>query len=34
VAHVYEERTAPTGQQIWDLVLRQDERNVAPPPKK
>jgi citrate synthase len=30
VAHVYEERTAPTGQQIWDLVLRQDERNVTP----
>jgi citrate synthase len=30
VAHVYEERSAPTGQQIWDLVLRQDERNVAP----
>ncbi len=29
VAHVYEERRAPTGQFIWDLVLRQDERNVV-----
>jgi citrate synthase len=28
VAHVYEERSSPTGQQVWDLVLRQDERNV------
>lgn len=31
VAHVFEERTNPTGQQIWDLVLAQDARNVAPP---
>lgn len=30
VAHVYEERSSPTGQQIWDLVLRQDGRNVLP----
>ncbi len=30
VAHVVEERTAPTGQQIWDLVLRQDARNTLP----
>jgi citrate synthase len=30
VAHVIEERSAPTGQQIWDLVLAQDSRNVAP----
>jgi len=28
VAHVMEERTAPTGQAIWNLVLAQDERNV------
>lgn len=33
VAHVLEERSSPTGQQIWDLVLTQDERNVAPPPR-
>lgn len=31
VAHVYEERSSPTGQQMWDLVLRQDDRNVLPP---
>ncbi|MBC9905823.1 MULTISPECIES: citryl-CoA lyase [Achromobacter] len=30
VAHLYEEREHPIGQQIWDLVLAQDERNVAP----
>lgn len=30
VAHVIEERGSPTGQQIWDLVLTQDERNVLP----
>jgi citrate synthase len=30
VAHVYEECSAPTGKLIWDLVLRQDERNVLP----
>lgn len=34
VAHVIEERSSPTGQQIWDLVLAQDERNVAPPAKR
>lgn len=28
VAHVYEERGAPTGQRIWDLVLAQDTRNA------
>lgn len=30
VAHVLEERTSPTGQQIWDLVLSQDPRNALP----
>lgn len=30
VAHLYEEREHPIGQEIWDLVLAQDERNVAP----
>ncbi|RYY65473.1 MAG: citryl-CoA lyase, partial [Comamonadaceae bacterium] len=30
VAHVLEERAAPTGQAIWNLVLAQDERNVIP----
>jgi citrate synthase len=30
VAHIVEERSRPTGQQIWDLVLQQDKRNVAP----
>lgn len=30
VAHVCEERESPTGQQLWDLVLRQDARNVLP----
>jgi citrate synthase len=34
VAHVFEERSVPTGQQIWDLVLEQDARNVAPPAKR
>jgi citrate synthase len=29
VAHVLEERDAPIGQELWDLVLRQDERNVV-----
>lgn len=32
VAHVVEERDSPTGQQIWNLLLRQDERNVLPRP--
>lgn len=30
LAHLYEEREQPIGQHIWDLVLAQDERNVAP----
>ena len=30
VAHVCEESRAPTGQQLWDLVLRQDPRNLLP----
>jgi citrate synthase len=30
VAHVYEERSAPTGRQVWELLLAQDERNVLP----
>ncbi|ARP78012.1 citryl-CoA lyase [Bordetella genomosp. 6] len=30
VAHLYEERQDPIGQQLWDLVLAQDPRNVAP----
>lgn len=30
VAHVMEERSSPTGQQIWDLVLKQDPRNELP----
>lgn len=30
LAHVFEERENPTGQQIWDLVLAQDARNIAP----
>lgn len=34
VAHVLEERNFPTGQEIWDLVLKQDGRNVAPPARK
>lgn len=29
VAHVMEERNAPTGQAIWNLVLEQDPRNVV-----
>jgi citrate synthase len=31
VAHVMEERTQPTGQEIWNLLLAQDERNILPP---
>jgi citrate synthase len=34
VAHVCEESRAPTGQQLWDLVLRQDARNVLPADKR
>lgn len=30
VAHLVEERDRPIGQGIWDLVLRQDSRNVVP----
>ena len=29
VAHIFEERTSPTGLQIWDLVLAQDPRNMT-----
>ena len=34
VAHVMEERSSPTGQQIWDLVLKQDPRNELPEVKR
>ncbi|MFM0325287.1 citryl-CoA lyase [Caballeronia glebae] len=30
IAHLYEERQNPVAQQIWDLVLTQDERNEVP----
>ncbi|GAA4416219.1 citryl-CoA lyase [Advenella faeciporci] len=30
VAHLYEEKHNSIGQQIWDLVLAQDKRNIAP----
>lgn len=30
VAHLAEEREAPVGKALWDLVLRQDERNELP----
>lgn len=30
IGHLVEEEQHPTGQQLWDLVLRQDERNVLP----
>lgn len=30
IAHIREEKTAPIGQGIWDLVLEQDSRNVMP----
>ncbi|HEF4759586.1 TPA: citryl-CoA lyase [Pseudomonas putida] len=30
VAHVLEEKGQPTGQEIWNLVLAQDERNELP----
>jgi citrate synthase len=30
VAHLIEEESAPTGLEIWELVLREDERNVLP----
>jgi citrate synthase len=29
LAHLYEEKHNPVGQKIWDVVLAQDERNVA-----
>ena len=31
VAHIIEEEQSPTGQELWNLVLRQDPRNVLPP---
>lgn len=34
IAHVAEERDAPIGRQIWDLVLEQDSRNTLPPTRK
>ncbi len=34
VAHVMEERDTPTGQDIWNVVLAQDPRNVAPNPAR
>ncbi|RKJ99235.1 citryl-CoA lyase [Alicycliphilus denitrificans] len=30
LAHLFEERQQPVGQQIWDLVLSQDPRNEIP----
>jgi citrate synthase len=30
VAHLVEEETTPTGLEVWELVLAQDERNVLP----
>jgi citrate synthase len=30
IGHVIEEEQSPTGQDIWDLVLQQDPRNVLP----
>lgn len=30
LAHLAEERRKPVGQEIWNLVLRQDERNTLP----
>ena len=30
VAHLHEEDSAPTGQALWNLVLRQDPRNSLP----
>jgi len=30
LAHLYEERSAPIGLQLWDLVLEQDPRNEVP----
>jgi citrate synthase len=30
IAHLVEEEQSPTGQDLWDLVLRQDGRNVLP----
>lgn len=29
LAHLYEEKQNPVGQKIWDVVLAQDDRNVA-----
>lgn len=30
IAHLHEETTNPTGQALWNLVLRQDPRNALP----
>lgn len=30
IGHIIEEEQSPTGQELWDLVLRQDDRNVLP----
>jgi citrate synthase len=30
VAHLIEEEAAPTGLEIWELVLGEDDRNVLP----
>jgi citrate synthase len=34
VAHLHEESANPTGQALWNLVLRQDPRNALPPSAK
>lgn len=34
VGHLLEERSAPTGMELWDLVLDQDPRNSRPARKK
>ncbi|MCG2621338.1 citryl-CoA lyase [Arthrobacter sp. I2-34] len=34
LGHIIEEEESPTGQELWDLVLRQDERNKLPEPKR
>jgi citrate synthase len=30
LAHIIEEQAAPTGTELWELVLRQDSRNKLP----
>jgi citrate synthase len=32
LGHIIEEEHSPTGQELWDLVLRQDDRNQLPDP--